>query len=164
MKFQDLFCQIREESGSYIVEFALCSNIFFLCIFAIIYASVLLYTDHYVTQAANSAVRYAAVRGSTWNGKSCSNTASSSCSATADNVSSYVQQSLPPGLSSSGLSVTTTWPGTTATGATCDTASGDNSPNCVVQVQIGYSFQFPMPFIPQKAIPLSATAEMSIME
>lgn len=152
------------ESGSELVEFALCSSIWCIASFAVIYTSFLFYANHFVASAAKNATRYAAVRGATWNGVACGTVSSSSCTATAANVKSYVEAALPPGMSSNGLTVSTTWPGTTPSGAVCDTANGDAGPNCAVSVQVGYSFSFPMPFYPQNAVQLSSKSEMSILE
>jgi Flp pilus assembly protein TadG len=153
-----------DQDGSQTVEFALCSVVWLLAVFVIIYISFLFYADHFVTSAAKNAARYAVVRGSSWNGASCHSVSSSSCTATAANVTSYVQASLFPGISSSQLTVSTSWPGTTSSGAICDTTNGTDSPNCAVNVQVGYSFSFPMPFFPNTSIPLAATSQMTIME
>jgi Flp pilus assembly protein TadG len=164
MKRTSWMRRLHSDVGSNIVEFSLCCSIWFICALGVIYASVLVYADHFVTNAAKEAARYAIVRGSSWNGASCSTTTSANCTATADNVRTYIQSVLPPGLATNYLQVSATWPGKTPSGATCDTLNGSNSPNCAVSVQVTYSFAFPMPFIPQKAVPLSATSEMSILE
>ena len=69
------------------------------------------------------------------------------CSASSTDISSYVKNAAPPGLSTSSLGISTSWPGTTSSGTTCDTADGTNSPNCIVQVTVSYNLSFPLPFI-----------------
>jgi Flp pilus assembly protein TadG len=155
---------LNDEAGSELVETALCVPILFLVIFGLIYFSFALYADHFVATAAKEAARYAVVRGSTWNGASCQSTSNYNCTATSADISNFVSAELPLGLSSSNLTVSSTWPGTTNAGAACDTQNGDNSPNCQVNVQVNYSFTFPLPFVNQGAIPLKSTARMTIIE
>jgi hypothetical protein len=58
--------------------------------------------------------------------------------------------------------VSTTWPGTTASGANC--GSGTNSPGCVVNVQVSYSFNFVLPFLPKNAMVLSSSSTVPISQ
>lgn len=153
-----------DESGSELVEFALAVCIWVAGVFAIMYGAFALYASHFVGNAADEAARYAVVRGSTWNGTSCSSTSTLECDATSTDVSNYVVSTLMPGLSASNLTVTTSWPGTTSTGAACDTAYGSNSPNCLVEVQVQYTFSFPLPFLTQRTIPMTSTSEMTISQ
>lgn len=155
---------VSDESGAEIVEFALAVCVWIAGVFAIMYGSFALYASHFVGSAADEAARYAVVRGSTWSGTSCSTTSTLECDATSTDVSSFVSSTLMPGMSSSNLTVTTTWPGTTSTGATCDTAYGSNSPNCLVAVQVNYRFSFPLPFLTQYTIPMTSTSEMTISQ
>lgn len=154
----------NDESGAEVVEFALAICVWIAGVFAIMYGSLALYASHFVGNAADEAARYAVVRGSTWSGTSCSSTSTLECDATTTDVSNYVISTLMPGLSSSNLTVTTSWPGTTSTGATCDTIYGSNSPNCLVEVQVNYSFSFPLPFLTQYTIPMTSSSEMTISQ
>jgi hypothetical protein len=95
----------REESGGELVEFALSIWIWFGITFLIMYGSFALYTAHFVANAADQAARYAVVRGSTWDGVSCASPSSVECTATTTDIANYVVAKLPPGLSSSRLSV-----------------------------------------------------------
>lgn len=155
---------ICDETGAEVVEFALAVCVWIAGIFAIMYGSFALYASHFVGNAADEAARYAVVRGSTWSGTSCSTTSTFECDATSANVTSFVTSTLMPGMSSSNLTVTTSWPGTTSTGATCDTAYGSNSPNCQVAVQVQYQFSFPLPFLTQYTIPMTSTSQMTISQ
>jgi hypothetical protein len=137
-----------EESGSEIVEFAFSICLWMAGAFLIIYCSFALYAAHFVASATDDAARYAIVRGSSWNGASCTSNALD-CTASSTDINNFVVKMLPPGLSSSKLTVTATWPGTTASGATCDTQDGANSPYCQVQITVTYNFSFPVPFYSQ---------------
>ena len=155
---------LKEETGSELVEMALTVPMLFAVLCGVVYSSFALYATHFVANAAKEAARYAVVRGSTWGGTSCQSPSSFDCTATDTDVSNFVAAELPPGLSSGNLSVSTTWPGTTNSGSTCDTLNGDNSPNCEVSVQVNYQFTFPVPWVNQGVLPLSSSAEMSIVE
>lgn len=150
--------RLRDETGSTTVEFSITLSLLLTCIFGIMVCSMALYADHFVTDAAKEATRYAMVRGSSWGGTSCSTYASYSCVASTSNVTSFVDSLAPPGISTSGISVTTTWPGTDPTGQACDTAAGSNSPACVVNVQVQYSFKFLLPFVKFSTINLSGVS------
>jgi hypothetical protein len=153
----------QEELGSELVEYALCIGIWSFCVLAVFYGSFLLYADHYVALAAKQGARYAIVRGSTWS-TACSSTTTYSCTASSTNITSFVQAGLPPGLNPASLNVAVSWPGTSATGGTCDTANGSDSPDCAVDVAVSYSFSFPLPFVSQRSVPLSASSQMNILE
>jgi Flp pilus assembly protein TadG len=154
----------HDETGSELVETALSIPILFAVIFGIIYFSFALYADHFVANVAKEAARYAAVRGSTWSGASCQSSSTFDCTATGSDITNFVTAQMPPGLSSTKLSVSASWPGTTNTGATCDTLNGNNSPNCQVIIQVSYQFTFPFPFVNQGVLPFSSNAAMTIVE
>ena len=154
----------NEDTGSELVETALCAPVLFAMIFGIVYFSLALYADHFVANAAKEAARYAVVHGSTWSGSSCQSASTFNCDATDTDVSNFVIAQLPPGLSSSQLSVSTSWPGTTNAGTACDTLNGNNSPNCLVTVHVNYSFSLPLPFVNQGVVPFTSSAQMSIVQ
>jgi Flp pilus assembly protein TadG len=149
------------------IEFAISAVVLFTCIFGIIGCSQLLYAYHFTSYAAREATRYAMVRGSTWGSTSCASTTTSVCNATNANVQAYVQTIVPPGMNSgTPLTVTTTWPGTELAGSatTCTTANGNNSPGCLVMVQVNYSFSYLLPFLPTTALTLKSTSEVVILQ
>jgi Flp pilus assembly protein TadG len=155
------------ERGDEMIEFAIVAVVLFTCIFALINCSLLLYTYHFAAYAAREATRYAMVRGATWGSASCTSTSTLACNATAANVVSYIQSIVPPGISSgTPLSVTTTWPGTELAGsvATCSTTKGNNSPGCLVIVQVSYSFNYFLPFLPTSALTFKSTSEVVILQ
>jgi Flp pilus assembly protein TadG len=156
---QNILC---EEQGSNLVEFAIASLIFLTALLGILYFSLALYADHFVTDAADAAARYAIVRGSTWNGVTCQSASTYQCAATSTDVSNYVLNNLPPAILPANLAVSTTWPGTTTTGGACDTESGANSPNCEVVVQVSYSLNLPLPLLNLQLLPLTSTSSMTI--
>jgi Flp pilus assembly protein TadG len=152
-----------DDNGSEIVEFAFSICIWMMGAFLIMYASFALYAAHFVANASEEASRFAIVRGSSWNGASCTSN-SLDCTASSADIQNYVVNMLPPGLSSSNLTVSTSWPGTTSTGGSCDSQDGANSPNCVVQVTVGYNFSFPLPFFAQSTLPFSSSSAMTIVQ
>jgi TadE-like protein len=154
----------NNESGSSLVEFSIVLSLLLLCAFGIIWCSLAFYVDHFVTSAAKEATRYAMVRGSSWSGGPCSSYDSFSCSASSEDVSSFVGSIIPPGLDANKLTVTTTWPGTDPSGNTCDATNGANSPACVVDVQVSYPFSLFLPFLSASTITLSGTSSEVIAE
>lgn len=159
-----LMSQFREVDGSQLVEFALCIPILLTVFFGVVYFSYVIFAAHFVTNAANDGARYAIVRGSGWNGSACASTSTVDCTATGTDVSSFVASTLPAGLNSAKLSVSTTWPGTTAGGGRCDAQNGNNSPNCVVIVQTKYVVSFPLPFVSSSGLTVSSSAAMTIAQ
>jgi Flp pilus assembly protein TadG len=154
------------ERGDGMIEFAVVAIVLFTCLFGIIDCSRALYAYHFASYAAREATRYAMVRGSTWGSTSCASTFTFSCNATTANVKAYVQSIVPLGIDSgSPLSVTTTWPGTELAGSatTCSTENGNNSPGCLVMVQISYSFNYILPFLPTSTLALKSTSEVVIL-
>jgi len=155
--------QIADETGGTLLEFAITTSLLMMIIFGVLDCSRALYFDHYVSYSAEEAARYAMVRGSTWNGATCSATTTESCTATAANLTSFVQSITPMG-NSSDLTVATTWTGKTPAGSTCSNQNGNNSPGCVVQVKVSYSFNFVLPFLPKNTILLTSTSAVAITQ
>ena len=153
----------EDESGTGLIEFALSATVLLTVIFGILDCSRALYADHYVSEMAREATRYAMVRGSTW-ASGCATTASYSCMASTTNITNYVDSITPLGVSISHLTVTTTWPGTTATGAACVNTSGNNSPGCIVTSKLSYNFNFVLPFLPKGTVVLTSTSSVTIQQ
>lgn len=157
-----LVCQLRDENGSEAVEFALAFSVWVAAAFMIMYVSFALYAAHFVANAAEEGARYGSVRGSSWNGASCTSN-QLDCTASSTDVSNYIKSAVPPGLALSSMNISTVWPGTTSSGDGCDTADGSNSPNCIVKVTVSYTFSFPLPFIPNGSRVFSSTSQMTIV-
>jgi len=157
---------LQEEAGGSIVEFAVASTLLFTVVFGILDCSRALFANHYVSYSAAEAARYAMVRGATWNNASCSTVTTESCTATSSNVTSLVQSITPVGIntSSKNLTVSTTWTGKTPNGAACNSSGVNNSPGCVVQVQVSYSFSFVLPFLPANALLMKSSAATVITQ
>jgi Flp pilus assembly protein TadG len=155
---------VRNESGSELVEFALSAGIVLMFILGIVEASLLLYTEHFVTNAARDASRYAMVRGSSWNPTACAAALSYSCVASNANVTQFVENSLPGGIDVTKLNVTTSWLGFTPANEPCDTVNGKNSPSCAVKVTVSYKFNLFVPYIPLTTVVLSSTSIAAISE
>jgi len=153
---------LRDDRGSEAVEFALAVSIWMAISFMVMYVSFALYAAHFVANAAEEGARYGSVRGSSWSNASCSSNALD-CTASSADISSYVKSSVPPGLSTSNLNVSSAWPGTMSSGSGCDTADGSNSPNCIVKVTVSYNFSFPLPFIANSQRLFSSTSQMTIV-
>jgi len=156
------------DRGSALVEYAIVLTVFVTFLFAIMDFSRFLYTYHFVSEVAREGTRYAVVRGSTYRTTACTSTFTFACNATAANVTSYVQGLTPPEITSSSLTVATTWPGAAPTGAetACNTTNGNNSPGCLVQVAVCYPFKFMLPFLSKSASTwtVSSTSVMVISQ
>jgi Flp pilus assembly protein TadG len=133
---------IRRETGQGTVEFALIFLLFLMLVLGIFEGSRLIFDYSLVSEAASEGVRYASVRGST-----CEVPDGSSCTASATEITSYVQ-SKTVGLP---VTVSVSWPGP---------PSGSNDPGNSVSVQVTYPFTPVVWFIP--AVDLSSTAQMAI--
>ena len=158
------------EKGSSLLEFTLCISMVLTTLFCILGCSLLFYADHFVSNAASEAVRYAIVRGSSWNGATCGTPSTAGCTATSSNISSFVNSVVPPGITAGSVSVTTRWPGTNPAGTACDTYDaakgvydGTNNPTCTVVVTVSYTFKFLFPLLPRQTSTLSSTAAASIV-
>ncbi len=153
-----------QNRGSAIIEFALVLLVFLTMLIGIMGFGQALYAYHFVSSAAKTAARWAAVNGSTCgNDASCNGTGGmNNGPASASDVANYVAAMAPPGITSdpTRLTTTTTWPGG---GTTCSGAT--NSPGCPVEVQVSYSFNFLFPMIGASAtaVTLSSTAQMVIV-
>jgi len=152
------------DRGSAIIEFALVLLIFLTMLLGIMGFGETLYVYHFVSSAAKSAARWAAVNGSTCgNDASCNGTGGmNNGPAAATDIANYVATMAPPGVTSdsSRLTTTTTWPGT---GTTCKGAT--NSPGCPVEVQVSYTynFLFPMMGVNFTSVTLASTSEMVVL-
>jgi Flp pilus assembly protein TadG len=157
---------LAADDGSALIEFAVSALLLFMVMFGLMEIARALYIDNFVSNAAPEALRYAAVRGSTWNGASCTSTQTNECMATATNVTSYLAGIAPQGVSTSVnyLTVATTWPGTTPSGAACSTSGLTNAPGCVVQVKVQYSFSFLFSFMSKQPFSLSSTSATVILQ
>lgn len=156
---------VRGDCGSALVEFTAFAILLFTLMFGILECSRAVYVYHFLGNAAQEAARYAMVRGASWSAN-CASVTSSNCVASSSNVTSFVQSITSAGITKSGLGVSTTWPGTDATGASCLASSSTPAytAGCVVAVTVTYSFSFVSPLLPKKALVLTSTAEQTIVQ
>lgn len=155
------------EQGDGLIEFSVVAVVLFTCILGIMGVSEACYSYHFTSYAAREATRYAMVRGATWGSTTCSSTATAKCNATASDVQRFVKSLVTSGISSgTPLAVVTTWPGRQLGGAatTCLTTNGNNSPGCLVTVQVTYSFGYHIPLLPTSTLPFTSTSQVVIMQ
>jgi Flp pilus assembly protein TadG len=153
---------IRDNRGSELVEFALSAAMLLTLMLGILDCCRALYAYHFVSWAAQQGTRYAAVRGADW-GSACATTATFNCNAKGTDVVNYVQSLVNPGISVSALTVTPTWPGTTVSGSSSACAA-KNTQGCMVKVQVSYTFNYILPFMPRSAMTFNATSERPIQK
>jgi Flp pilus assembly protein TadG len=152
--------KLKGQDGNNLIEYALVFMFFMSMVLGIVDFSRALYTYHFLSNAAREATRYAAVRGSTCNyDLSCSAATPDTGPAAPGNtvIQDYVATIVPPGLNSTNLTTTPSWPGT---GTICTVA---NNPGCPVEVQVSYNFTFVVPFIRTTPLTLSSSSEMIIV-
>jgi Flp pilus assembly protein TadG len=147
----------RGEHGSAAVEFAVTSTVFFMALIGMMKVCLAIYTYHYVAEAAREGSRYAMVRGSSCSGFS------SACPATSENVQTYVRGLGYPGITSSLMTVTTTW-ATYPAGKPCTPSATCNNPSDLVSVNTSYAFPLALPFMTSKTLTMTSTAVMVISQ
>jgi Flp pilus assembly protein TadG len=154
---------IGEERGATLVEFGIASCVLLAVIFGVMDFARALYAYHFVAYAAQEGARYAMVRGGDWS-NACASATAYDCEASSANITTYVKSLAPMGVSSSGMTVTPSWPQTNANGVStgCNTASTQNNKGCMVKVKVVYAFHFVMPFLPTPAVNMAATSEQVI--
>jgi len=151
--------KLNGEEGNGLVEYALVFMVFISLLLGIVDFSRALYTYHFLSSVAREATRYGAVRGSTCNDDlSCSAATPDVGPAAPGNtvIQDYVATIVPPGVDSTQLTTTPSWPGPGACAA-------NNNPGCPVEVQVSYRFTFIVPFISSTALTLSSSSEMTIL-
>jgi Flp pilus assembly protein TadG len=155
---------LRRDEGSNVIEMMLSSTVLFAMIFGICQMSIALYIYHFTSDAARQGSRYAMVRGNT----SCINTPSlKNCNATASQIQTWVRGLNYPGITSSKLTVTTTWcSASSTTPTTWSSCSGttSNAPGNVVKVYVSYPLAFQIPFSKNTSLTLSSTSQMVISQ
>lgn len=179
-----------KQRGATLYEFAAILPILLFLMVGIIDFGRAMYAYHFVSGAARAATRWAGVRGA-----SCNTKYTTPCPAAESDVLWEVQCLHPPGMfvastpsscttDVGGVSCSTAtvgcltintstafiWPGTTTTGGTStDCTNGGivptDSPGCVVQVQVEYTFGFGVPLFGHgNNLILTSTSEMVISQ
>jgi Flp pilus assembly protein TadG len=142
----------RAEQGSASVEFAASASVMFLTMMGLMNMALAIYSYHYVSEAAREGARYAMVRGGTV-----------TTPATSDSVQTYVRGLGYPGITSSNMTVTTTW-AVYPTTATCTPLANCTNPGDMVTVAASYAFPVKIPFFPTKTITMTSTSSMIIAQ
>lgn len=151
---------IREQGGDSLPEFGISAVVMLMMIFGVMDCSRAMFVYHFSSYAAQEGTRYAVVRGSQYAGTACATTSSFNCDATAANIQSYVQSLAPPGVTGSTITVTTTWPGKQADGATTGSCSTTASVDgCLIKVKVSVPFQFVLAFLPHTSLNFVSTSE-----
>jgi Flp pilus assembly protein TadG len=151
--------QLKKDCGSALVEYAVVFLLFMTMIMGTIDFGRALYTYHYLSNVTRDAARWAAVNGAdcgpppigdnSCNGQGYMDTQP----ATQSDVQTFITNQTPPGIDSTKLTATVTWPISTVSPATCATIQ--NSPGCTVKVQLSYAFSFISPLV-SRVIPATA--------
>lgn len=151
--------------------------LFLIMLFGIIDFGRALYVYHFLSNASRDATRYAAVHGYTCNDdNSCSVANPDTGPADSGNtvIQDYVASITPPGIDSTQLTITPSWPvqSATSTDPSPPICSGPvtglsasaipNYPGCTVQVTVSYNFAFLVPLVHSGTIPMSSSSEMVI--
>jgi Flp pilus assembly protein TadG len=149
---------VRGEEGSAIMETAMSFLMLISFMLLIMETGFLLYSYHFISEAAREGTRYAIVRGSTA-GSACANYSSLECQASPTDVQNYVKNL--GFLNPANMTVTPTWSAFTS-GSSCPGTGPCNSPGNLVTVRVQYNFTLSVPVIPAKTYTLSSTAAMII--
>jgi len=115
-----------------------------------------LYAYHFVSHAAKSASRWAAVNGST-----CASDNSCTAPATQSDIQNFVANNTAQGINSANITTTASWP-TQYNGPTFCTTT-QNAPGCTVKVEVSYHLTYIFPFISTIALTVSSSSQMIIM-
>ena len=144
------------DHGSALVEMALSSTILLSAILGVLVLSTALYSYLYVSYVTEEATRFASVRGSTCTGLG------SACPASSGDVQNYVRNLNFPGIKSSRLTVTASWPDAASA---CGASGGiNNCPGNHVQVSTTYTLPLSIPFVPPRTLSLTGGSIMVISQ
>lgn len=151
------------ETGSELLEFALCANVFFAFIFGFMEVCVVLLMMNSVTESARQAARWASVRGAnssvTVNGTtSCGNPNITTCPAQGSDVQTFAKGL--PGMSAA--TVTVNWCNSDGTTG-CTTSPSNAKPGNIVKVKVSYKFAS-VPWVSKTALTFSSTAEKVVWQ
>jgi Flp pilus assembly protein TadG len=134
-------------------------------LFGIIETCLMLYTYHFVSEAAREGTRYAVVRGSTAGGSNCAAPGAATCIAQGGNdtgdIATYVKSLSFPGIDPANMTVNSTW-SSFVHGSSCSALC--NSPGNLVTVKVIYNFPLTIPFVPAHTFALSSTSAMIISQ
>ena len=133
------------------------SMVLFTMLVGLMKVCLAIYTYHYVSEAAREGARYAMVRGS-----ACTSF-STACPAAASDIQTYVQGLGYPGITSSLMTVTTSW-ATYPTGKVCTPSATCNNPTDMVTVTASYAFPLNIPGLVSHTYTMTSTSQMLISQ
>jgi Flp pilus assembly protein TadG len=147
--------RLKGDCGDALVEYAIVFLLFMTMIMGTIDFGRALYTYHYLSNVTRDAARWAAVNGSACGGDNSCNGQGymDTRPATQSDVQTFITNQTPPGIDTTKLTTTVTWPISTDSPATC--ATTQNAPGCTVKVQLSYAFSFVSPLV-SRVIPATA--------
>jgi Flp pilus assembly protein TadG len=149
----------RTELGSASIEVAVTASVLFMTLIGLMKICLAIYTFHFVSEAAREGTRYAIVRGT-----SCNTTYfPTACPASKTDISNYVKGLGYPGISSSAMTVTTSY-ATYPAGKTCTPSAACNNPTDLVTIQVQYAFPLSIPFMSAKTYTMTSTSAMIISQ
>ena len=172
--------RLRGEAGSTLVETALSITILLVLVIGIMDACLMVYSYHFISNAAREGTRYAIVRGNTWTQSpwnftgTCASYTSAGCVATIGNIQDYVKSLSFPGIDSSQITVTPTSYAAYGSAQSCEAASSTPPPSSspplcnargnVIKVNVQYRFATFIPFVPSQWLTMSSTSQMLISQ
>jgi Flp pilus assembly protein TadG len=156
----------RSEAGATLVEAALSVTVLLAVIFGVLETSLLVYTYHFISEAAREGTRYAMVRGYSTFTTNCTAPGYANCVAqgglNTGDIATYVENLGFPGISASSMQVNSTW--LTSSGAACGTTSTCKVPGDVVEVTVIYTFPYKIPFANLPTLTMSSTSKMVVLQ
>jgi Flp pilus assembly protein TadG len=154
--------QLKDDSGSGMVEYAIVFVLLMTMILGMIDFGRALYSYHFLSNVTREATRWAAVNGATCGGdNSCDGVGyMNNGTASNTNIQTYVTSHTPPGIDTTKITTTVTWPINADSPAVCSTTP--KSPGCTVQVQTSYVFSFLFPWVHSGTLTMSSTSDMII--
>ena len=163
MNLRKLSRTLGDDTGSGMVEFALCAMIFFTIMLGIADMCRAMYAWHYASYAAQQGARYAVVHGATW-GTSCPTgtfTLTYSCTASSTDVKNYVKSL---GMANTNnVTITPTWTATSPSCAgSCSACTTSNAQGCYVKVNVVYKFYFMTAFFKRATLSFTGTSQKVI--
>jgi Flp pilus assembly protein TadG len=149
------------ECGSAILETALSMIVLLTFLFGLMETCLMLYTYHFISEAAREGTRYAIVRGATAGGGACTAPGPANCIAQGGNdtgdIATYVKGLSFPGIDPGNMHVNSSWSAFvhgSSCGALCNTTGN------LVRVTVQYNFPLNIPFLPARSFALSSTSAM----
>jgi TadE-like protein len=150
------------QKGSTLVEFGLVFILLMIMMLGILDFGRALYSYHFLSNAAREAARFGSVHGASCgldsDGGSCTTTGGPAGPGNTGPITSYVSGITPPGIDSTQVTTTPTWPGNGTT--VCSTTA--NAPSCPVEVQVSYNFKFLFSLVSSTGLTLTSTSQMTI--